>query len=73
MEINEQTNELVKSNMEHDYISKIKKNVQHSMKNHCLVSMNVKVLSPGGIPRSEGKQFEYLIAERKTSRYSLLY
>ena len=37
------------------YISTIKKTVQHSMKNHCLVSMNVKVLPPRSIPRSEGK------------------
>ena len=41
--------------MGNEYIAAIKKAVQHSMKNHCLVSMNVKVLPPRSIPRSEGK------------------
>ena len=47
--------EQINGNMENEYISAIKKAVQHSMKNHCLVSMNVKVLPPRSIPRSEGK------------------
>ena len=59
--------------MEHDYISKIKKDVQHSMKNHCLVSMNVKVLSPRSIPRSEGKAVRVLDRRKEKMRYSLLY
>ena len=55
VEINDEMDKQINGNMEHEYISKIKKTVQHSMKNHCLVSMDVKVLPPKSIPRSEGK------------------
>ena len=55
VEINDETYQKVNSDMKHEYISTIMKTVQHSMKNHCLVSMKVKVLAPRSIPRSEGK------------------
>ncbi|KAA9017005.1 phenylacetate--CoA ligase family protein [Niallia endozanthoxylica] len=55
VEITERIYEQVNRNMDHESIALIKKAVQHSMKNHCLVSMNVKVLSPKSIPRSDGK------------------
>lgn len=55
VEISEAVYGQINGNMENEYISAIKKAVQHSMKNHCLVSMNVKVLPPRSIPRSEGK------------------
>lgn len=55
VEINDETYQKVNGDMKHEYISTIMKTVQHSMKNHCLVSMKVKVLAPRSIPRSEGK------------------
>ena len=55
VEITEAVYGQINGNMENEYIAAIKKAVQHSMKNHCLVSMNVKVLPPRSIPRSEGK------------------
>jgi len=55
VEITESIYQQVNRNMDHESIASIKKAVQHSMKNHCLVSMNVKVLPPKGIPRSDGK------------------
>jgi len=55
VEINDETYQKVNSDMKHEYISTIMKTVQHSMKNHCLVSMKVKALAPRSIPRSEGK------------------
>ncbi len=55
VEITEAVYGQINGNMGNEYIAAIKKAVQHSMKNHCLVSMNVKVLPPRSIPRSEGK------------------
>jgi len=55
VEITESIYQQVNKNMGHESIASIKKAVQHSMKNHCLVSMNVKVLPPKSIPRSDGK------------------
>ena len=55
VEINDETYQKVNGDMKHEYISTIMKTVQHSMKNHCLVSMKVKALAPRSIPRSEGK------------------
>jgi phenylacetate-CoA ligase len=55
VEINDETYQKVNGDMKHEYISVIMKTVQHSMKNHCLVSMKVKALAPRSIPRSEGK------------------
>ncbi len=55
VEISESTFVQINRNMNHEFISAIRKTVQHSMKSHCLISMNVKVLPPGSIPRSEGK------------------
>ncbi|WP_338469690.1 AMP-binding protein [Niallia sp. XMNu-256] len=55
VEITESTFEQVNGNMNHEFIPAIRKAVQHSMKNHCLISMNVQVLPPRSIPRSEGK------------------
>ncbi|WP_394236044.1 phenylacetate--CoA ligase family protein [Niallia oryzisoli] len=55
VEITESIYQQINGDMGHATISSIKKAVQHSMKNHCLVSMNVKVLPPKSIPRSEGK------------------
>lgn len=55
VEISENAFQQINGNMEHELVSVIRKTVQHSMKNHCLISMNVKVLPPRSIPRSEGK------------------
>ena len=45
----------INGDMNHASIISIKKEVQHSMKNNCLVSMNVNILPPKSLPRSEGK------------------
>ncbi len=55
VEINESIYQTLNQNMENETIKGIKKTVQHSMKNHCLISMNVNVLPPKSLPRSEGK------------------
>lgn len=55
VEINEKIYQKLNGNMEAETIKGIKKMVQHSMKNHCLISMNVNILPPKSIPRSEGK------------------
>jgi phenylacetate-CoA ligase len=55
VEIKEEVYQLVNGDMYHEYIGRVMKKVQHSMKNNCLVSMKVQVLAPRSIPRSEGK------------------
>lgn len=67
VEINENIYRQVNQNMEDATIQKIKKMVQNSMKNHCLISMNVNVLPPKSIPRSEGKAIR-IVDRRKESK-----
>lgn len=60
VEINEEIYQRVNGNMAHEHIQSVVKKVQHSMKNNCLVSMNIKALAPKSIPRSEGKAIRIL-------------
>lgn len=69
VEITETVFQQINGNMEHEFISAIRKTVQHSMKNHCLVSMNVKVLPPKSIQRSEGKAVR--VIDRRTEALSI--
>jgi phenylacetate-CoA ligase len=55
VELNENVYAQINGDMNHASIISIKKEVQHSMKNNCLVSMNVNILPPKSLPRSEGK------------------
>jgi len=55
VEIQDDIYKAIEGNMHHDKVLELKRKVQHSMKNNCLVSMDVKVLPPKAIPRSEGK------------------
>ncbi|MGC4377853.1 phenylacetate--CoA ligase [Fictibacillus sp. Mic-4] len=41
--------------MEHELVHELKEKVKHKVKNNCLVTLNVVVLPPKSIPRSEGK------------------
>ncbi|WP_053363528.1 AMP-binding protein [Bacillus sp. FJAT-27251] len=64
VELTEEIFGQINGNMQHEIIPTIRKLVQHSMKNHCLISMNVKVLPPRSIPRSEGKAVR--VIDRRT-------
>lgn len=66
VEVSEATYRQVNGDMNHPIIMSIMKNVQHSMKNHCLVSMKVKVLAPRSIPRSEGKAIRVIDQRNET-------
>ena len=70
VEISEAVYGQINGNMSNQYIASIKKAVQHSMKNHCLVSMNVKVLPPRAIPRSEGKAIR--VIDRRNEEFIAL-
>ena len=66
VEINDKTYQQINGNMQHAHISTIMKTIQHSMKNHCLVSMKVKVLAPRSLPRSEGKAIRVIDRRQET-------
>ena len=66
VEVTEETYRQVNGDMKHAYISTIMKTIQHSMKNHCLVSMKVNVLAPRSIPRSEGKAIRVVDRRKET-------
>lgn len=53
----------------HPRIKELAKKVQHSMKSNCLVTMNVKVLEPKSIPRSQGKAVR--IVDRRNEEAAL--
>lgn len=65
VEINENIYQTINQDMENETIKGIKKMVQHSMKNHCLISMNVNVLPPRSLPRSEGKAIRVVDRRRE--------
>nr|WP_295970254.1 AMP-binding protein [uncultured Bacillus sp.] len=66
VEVCDQIYRQINGNMKHVSITEIKKMVQHSMKNHCLVSMNVHVFAPKSIPRSEGKAIRVVDRRQET-------
>ena len=55
VELKEEVYQKCNGNLNDDYIKNVVKQVKYDMKNQCLVTMGVKVLAPGTIPRSEGK------------------
>ncbi|MEH6941281.1 phenylacetate--CoA ligase family protein [Bacillus sp. JJ722] len=65
VELNEQIYRNCNGDLMSDYIQSVTRKIQHDMKNHCLVSMNVKVQAPGSIPRSEGKAIRIIDHRKK--------
>ncbi|OZM58586.1 phenylacetate--CoA ligase [Lottiidibacillus patelloidae] len=55
VEVSEEFYNNIKGNMEDEKVNLLAREVQHLMKSSCLVSMDVKVLEPKSIPRSQGK------------------
>lgn len=45
----------IEKNIAHEKVVQLKSKVSHLLKSQCLVSMNVNILIPDSIPRSEGK------------------
>jgi phenylacetate-CoA ligase len=64
VEITEHIFREAEQDITHEHIAQIKKNVQQAIKEQCLVSMNVNILAPKSIPRSEGKAVR-IVDERK--------
>ncbi|MGE7217088.1 phenylacetate--CoA ligase family protein [Priestia koreensis] len=55
VEVNQDIYYALNSDIQHPKLNEIIQKIHHSMKNNCLVSMNVQMLPPKSIPRSEGK------------------
>lgn len=66
VEVKEDIYKEINFDLNHIWIQSIIKKIQRSMKNNCLVSMNVKVLAPRTIPRSEGKAIHIVDNRLKT-------
>ncbi|WP_163100557.1 phenylacetate--CoA ligase family protein [Peribacillus alkalitolerans] len=47
-------------NLDHDQIQFLSREIQHTLKSHLLISIDVKVCPPKSIPRSEGKAVRIL-------------
>ncbi|MDP4164277.1 MAG: AMP-binding protein [Bacillota bacterium] len=45
----------IRGDMNHGEINTLKKQIQNLIKNHCLITLDVNVLQPKSLPRSEGK------------------
>nr|WP_106781541.1 AMP-binding protein [Lysinibacillus timonensis] len=45
----------IESNIDHELVNRLKKQVQHDLKNACLVSVDVTIQSPLSVPRFESK------------------
>ncbi|OUM89531.1 phenylacetate--CoA ligase family protein, partial [Parageobacillus thermoglucosidasius] len=55
VEISERFYQEIRSNLHDERVRDLVKRIQHLLKNHCLVSINVNIHPPKSIPRSEGK------------------
>ncbi|MGE8205031.1 phenylacetate--CoA ligase family protein [Heyndrickxia sp. NPDC080065] len=55
VEINEDLFQKSSQNLQHPLIQTLQAEIYEKMKSHCLVSMNIIIHPPKGIPRSEGK------------------
>ncbi|MBT2727116.1 AMP-binding protein [Bacillus sp. ISL-75] len=60
----------IDGDLTHANVQKLKKTVQHHMKNTCLVTMDIVVNIPKGIPRSEGKAIR-IVDKRKSAMISV--
>ncbi|WP_370512004.1 phenylacetate--CoA ligase family protein [Lysinibacillus sp. BW-2-10] len=55
VELTSNFHQQIAGDLNHDAIRKLKKQIQHDLKNACLVSVEVTIQPPLSIPRSEGK------------------
>lgn len=55
VEMTESCFALIGQNINHDQMDSLKHQIKQAVKSSCLVNLDIHVLSPGSIPRSEGK------------------
>ncbi|WP_408009570.1 phenylacetate--CoA ligase PaaK [Pseudalkalibacillus sp. A8] len=55
VEVNKATFEKCAGDMEYLNMDELRRRIQHQIKSNCLVSIQVQIMEPGSIPRSEGK------------------
>ncbi|AZU63426.1 phenylacetate--CoA ligase PaaK [Neobacillus mesonae] len=55
VEIENELYQKVGQDLTHSEIQKLKRGIQHQMKNSCLVTMDTIINKPGSLPRSDGK------------------
>ncbi|MFC0611521.1 phenylacetate--CoA ligase PaaK [Scopulibacillus daqui] len=55
VEIRPEVYQAIGHHLNHDAVIHLKRRVCHLLKSKCLISINVNILEPGSIPRSEGK------------------
>ncbi|MDP4171062.1 MAG: AMP-binding protein [Bacillota bacterium] len=55
VEVMEELFTAIRGDMNHGEINTLKKQIQSLLKNHCLITLDVNVLQPKSLPRSEGK------------------
>ncbi|MED4203265.1 phenylacetate--CoA ligase PaaK [Neobacillus mesonae] len=55
VEIENELYQKVGQDLTHSEIQKLKRSIQHQMKNSCLVTMDTIINKPGSLPRSDGK------------------
>lgn len=55
VEVNEEMYIDINGDMQHEKVNTLKKEIQNLIKSSCLISVDVNVLQPKSIPRSEGK------------------
>ena len=60
----------IDGDLTHANVQKLKKTVQHHMKSTCLVTMDIVVNIPKGIPRSEGKAIR-IVDKRNSAMVSV--
>ncbi|WP_132745913.1 phenylacetate--CoA ligase family protein [Scopulibacillus darangshiensis] len=55
----------VGEDLAHEQVIRLKHRIMHGLKSQCLVSMNVNIMNPGSIPRSEGKAVRIIDSRKK--------
>jgi len=65
VEVNESFFAEVKGDLRDERVGHLSKRIQHLLKSHCLISVDVKIHEPKSIPRSEGKAIR-IVDHRKT-------
>jgi phenylacetate-CoA ligase len=67
VEVNEEMYVRINGNMKHEKVNTLKKQIQNLIKNNCLISVDVNVLDPKSIPRSEGKAVRIVTHSSETT------
>ena len=60
VEMNQEMYQSLLGDGNHPTVHLLRKKIQHELKNSCLISINVVILKPKTIPRSEGKAIRLL-------------